>query len=46
MTKPFSLNEVLMRVRYLLETRIRRLAAQGQELHVIHKVEAPHPIRV
>ena len=45
-TKPFSLNEVLMRVRYLLETRIRRLAAQGQELQVIHKVEAPHRIRV
>lgn len=45
-TKPFSVNEVLMRVRYLLETRIRRLAAQEQELQVIHKVEAPHPARV
>ncbi len=40
-TKPFSVNEVLMRVRYLLETRIRRLAAQEQELQVIHK--APRP---
>lgn len=45
-TKPFSLNEVLMRVRYLLETRIRRLATKEQELQVIHKVEAPHPVRV
>jgi len=45
-TKPFSLNEVLMRVRYLLETRIRRLVPQEQELQVIHGVEAPHSIRV
>jgi len=46
-TKPFSLNEVLMRVRYLLETRIRRLAAaQEQELQVIHKVETRQSIRV
>jgi len=45
-TKPFSLNEVLIRVRYLLETRIRRLAAHEQELPVIHKVEPPRTIRV
>lgn len=45
-TKPFSLNEVLIRVRFLLETRIRRLAAQEQELRVIPKVEAPRTIRV
>ncbi|MGH2530501.1 MAG: response regulator [Actinomycetota bacterium] len=45
-TKPFSLNEVLIRVRFLLETRIRRLAAQEQELRVIPKIEAPRTIRV